>query len=186
MTGKLATLALIGILATSLPAVAGGQRHYDSQDSIEAYYDYARVVEVHPIRKHGYRRVDADDCHLAPARHRHSRSDASPDKELLIGGLVGGIIGNRIAGDGHRAEGGIIGAVTGAAVGYAIGKEDDRRHAHRPGYHRDHHCRDDHHRHGRIEGYRVTYVYHGKTFTTRLPYHPGKRMRIQVEIQPVS
>lgn len=104
---------------------------------------------------------------------------------MLVGGVVGGVIGNQIAGDGRRTEGGIIGAVTGAALGYAVGKNDSHDRV-RDDRYREVHCRDGHRDRGHIEGYRVTYAYHGQTFTTRLPYDPGRRLRIQVQVNPAS
>ena len=45
----------------------------------------------------------------------------------VVGGLVGGIAGNRIAGHGNRTEGTIIGGTLGAVAGGAIGSEADRQ-----------------------------------------------------------
>jgi len=36
----------------------------------------------------------------------------------------------------------------------------------------------------RIEGYEVHYLYDGREYTTRLPYDPGSRMRVNVDVQP--
>ena len=36
----------------------------------------------------------------------------------------------------------------------------------------------------RIDGYRVTYVYNGREHTTRLPYDPGDRIRVRVDVHP--
>jgi uncharacterized protein YcfJ len=36
----------------------------------------------------------------------------------------------------------------------------------------------------RIEGYRVTYEYNGQRFVTQLPYDPGRRIRIRVNVVP--
>ncbi|NCP11390.1 MAG: glycine zipper 2TM domain-containing protein [Sphingomonadales bacterium] len=44
----------------------------------------------------------------------------------IIGGLLGGVAGNRIAGRGNRTEGTIIGGVVGAAAGAAVGSAADR------------------------------------------------------------
>ena len=34
----------------------------------------------------------------------------------------------------------------------------------------------------RVDGYRVTYEYHGREYTTRLPYDPGERIRVRVAV----
>src|SRR5438045_2497377 len=36
----------------------------------------------------------------------------------------------------------------------------------------------------RVERYRVTYVYAGRRQTTQLPYDPGERIRVRVDVQP--
>ncbi len=36
----------------------------------------------------------------------------------------------------------------------------------------------------RIDGYRVTYEYNGIRQTTQLPYDPGDRIRVRVDVQP--
>ena len=34
------------------------------------------------------------------------------------------------------------------------------------------------------DGYSVTYLYHGRSYTTDMPYDPGDRVRIAVDVQP--
>ena len=36
----------------------------------------------------------------------------------------------------------------------------------------------------RVEGYRVTYEYNGRRQTTQLPYDPGDRIRVRVDVRP--
>ena len=38
----------------------------------------------------------------------------------------------------------------------------------------------------RIDGYRVTYVYHGRRQVTQLPYRPGERIRVRVDVSPAE
>jgi uncharacterized protein YcfJ len=38
----------------------------------------------------------------------------------------------------------------------------------------------------RIDGYRVTYVYQGREYSTRMPYDPGDRVRIRVDVIPAG
>ena len=38
----------------------------------------------------------------------------------------------------------------------------------------------------RIDGYRVTYEYNGREFTTRMPYDPGEKIRVRVAVSPAS
>ena len=36
------------------------------------------------------------------------------------------------------------------------------------------------------DGYRVTYRYAGREYTTRTEQHPGKRIRVRVEVTPAN
>jgi uncharacterized protein YcfJ len=38
----------------------------------------------------------------------------------------------------------------------------------------------------RIDGYDVVYKYHGQRYSTRMPYDPGKRIKIRVDIRPAG
>lgn len=40
------------------------------------------------------------------------------------------------------------------------------------------------HRERRLNGYRVTYVYRGNTFNTITDYHPGDRIKVNVQVRP--
>ena len=42
------------------------------------------------------------------------------------------------------------------------------------------------HREERIDGYRVTYRYKGQKYMTEMPYDPGRRMRVRVDIRPAA
>ena len=35
-----------------------------------------------------------------------------------------------------------------------------------------------------LQGYEVRYLYDGREYTTRLPYDPGTRLRVNVDVQP--
>ena len=38
----------------------------------------------------------------------------------------------------------------------------------------------------RIDAYRVTYLYHGRRQVTELPYRPGDRIRVRVDVTPAE
>ena len=38
----------------------------------------------------------------------------------------------------------------------------------------------------RIEGYDVTYEYAGREYVTRMPYDPGERIRVRVDVTPAD
>jgi len=38
----------------------------------------------------------------------------------------------------------------------------------------------------RLQGYRVTYLYNGQTYTTRTSHDPGNRIRVRVSVSPAE
>jgi uncharacterized protein YcfJ len=79
------------------------------------------------------------------------------------------------------------GAVLGAAVGNEIGKNG--RHDYRePRYEEVQRCstRYEERFDERVAGYRVTYDYNGRRQVTRLPYDPGRYLRVAVDVHPLG
>jgi len=109
---------------------------------------------------------------------------------MILGGIIGAAIGNQIGrGDGKRAAT-VAGAIIGSAIGHDragtryVADRDDRYDAPR-GYDVER-CdvRYDESWEQRIDGYRVRYVYHGREGVTTLPYEPGDRIRVRVDVRP--
>jgi uncharacterized protein YcfJ len=198
MTGFVAS----GLLLSGQAALADHGRwkdaRYDRRYTSE--YDYARVVDVDPI----IRRVRVSAPHrecwnetryeeVNYSRERRIEPHRGAAGSMILGGLVGAAIGNQIgSGDGRRAAT-VAGAIIGSAVGHDAAARRDTRNAR---YAYDNYgesrpyevercgVRYDQGYEERIEGYRVTYVYHGRVYTTRLPYDPGRRLRIRVKVEP--
>ncbi|MFY8206474.1 MAG: glycine zipper 2TM domain-containing protein [Arenimonas sp.] len=141
---------------------------YDDRYGSAGYgrFDTARVVHVQRLGNNGrdYRR----NC------GRYDR-DSGINEGAVVGAVIGGVIGNQAG----RGDGRVAATVAGAAIGGLIGQSIDRDQ--RGGY--DRHvveCRNDGWN-GRSSDYRVTYRYHGRNYTTIMPYHPGDRVRIRVD-----
>ncbi len=174
-----ATLAAPGAFADSWKA-----KHYPPGQSRAAEYDYARVIGVTPI----IRRVRVERPvreYWEETRYENdSRNDSATVARTLLGGIIGGVIGHQIGdGDGKR-----IATAAGAIIGSAVG----RRAAERDRYDeppREYTVERSAVRYEttyeeRVEGYDVEYRYNGRTYHTRMPYDPGERIRIRVDIRP--
>ncbi len=155
-------------------------------------YAYARVVDVDPIVNHVRvsepRRECWTETQYEDVSHTESagpRSRPSPGA-MILGGIIGAAVGNQIGhGDGRR-----VATVAGAVIGTAIGHDASTRAPQRvvtesrPYDAERCEVRYDERFEDRIEGYRVTYEYNGIRQTTQLPYDPGDRIRVRVNVQP--
>ncbi len=176
--------ALCTVLTMS-PAVAS-VGHNEYRDS--PYMDYAKVVDVEPIvrvvRISEPRRECWDEEVTRYRRHTSRRSGSYTP--LVLGGIVGGVVGNQFS-KGKRRD---ALTVAGALLGASVGRDVYRRHrsVETPYVTTEHRCRviDEYHEEERVEGYRVTYRYKGKTFVRRMDHDPGRRIRIRVAVTPVS
>lgn len=148
--------------------------------------DYARVIHVEPI----YREVEVTtpqrQCYDQPV-HRNYRASGGGDGALaaVVGGVVGGVIGHSLGRGRHRAPITIAGTLAGVGIGHSMARQRNDYYAERVSYRRV--CQVVHGtRYERqMDGYDVTYRYRGETYHTRLPYDPGPRLRVQVDVTPV-
>lgn len=180
----LSLTALLGI--TSEHALAGSTTTYAKVTSVTPIYETLTVKE--PYEK----------CHLEktlvkqPKRH-HQReySSATP---TIIGALIGGAIGNEL---GHNKSNKRVGAVAGAILGGSIANDlkhrspshhshNDRRHTSR--YVTEEVCETHYDiRHEKqLSAYDVNYAYDGQIYTTVMDTHPGKRIRVAVDVTPID
>lgn len=181
----------VGLAAVSTAAWAdhdrGGRRYvdddrYDRDAGTE--YDYAPVVGIEPLRRRVRVSEPVRECwdevvHVddGPFSSRHAGS-------TLLGGVIGGVLGDQF-GHGHgRRAARAAGAIVGGAVGYNASRQ-------REGYGRERvvercevHYRDSWEE--RIDGYEVTYEYAGRRHVTRMPYDPGERVRVRVDVTPAD
>lgn len=146
-----------------------------------SYTDYARVLSVQPR----YRRLRVGVPHrqcrelaLAPA------GGAGAARDTVIGTIVGGVVGNQLGGGRGRAVATVAGAVLGAVAGSRYA-QNQAAFASRPRYVRQCRTVTDFHTRRQVVGYRVTYRYHGRIFHTRMPYDPGNRLRVRVNVRPL-
>ncbi|MCU0758253.1 MAG: glycine zipper 2TM domain-containing protein [Steroidobacteraceae bacterium] len=181
----------------------GWERHGGGSRDPAGWYsdtDYARVVDVEPIvrriRVTEPRRECYEEVRYAEPHHDdfRARAPAPAAGSMILGGLLGAAVGNQVGrGDGRRAAT-VAGALVGSALGHDVAARrayrDDRRHdswyREPPRAYRVERC-DVRHQESweeRIEGYRVAYEYHGRRYETRMPYDPGERVRVRVDVFP--
>jgi uncharacterized protein YcfJ len=180
----------IGLAAASVEALADhdrGSYGYDNRDDRYAEYDYARVVDVEPLRRRVRVSEPVRECWDEEVYASSGPLSSNHIGSTLVGALIGGALGNQV-GDGRgRQVARAAGAIIGGAVGHNVSRE---RHGERYGNERRYQerCevryRDSYEE--RIEGYEVTYVYAGRRYMTEMPYDPGDRIRIRVDVTPTG
>jgi len=177
-------LVAAGVASANQPYWAHGRwdrddDRYDERVEYRVYeprvdYDYARVVDVDPI----VRRVAIDsprrECWNEEREVYAQPRSATP---TILGAIIGGVIGHQF-GSGHSRN---LGTVAGAALGASVGHDASARNAGietrnvercEVSTQRDYE--------ERVDGYRVTYVYHGRDYHTVMPYDPGNRVQVRV------
>lgn len=181
-----AVLVALGTVGVAGAASANPPQWSKARDRYERDSDYARVIDVDPIVRRV--RVTTPDRECWNETQEVAPRPSSSTGSVILGTLIGGVIGHQIGHnhrDGHVAT--VGGAIAGAAIGNQIGQQRAARNSQAVPYERTvERCnvvyRDDYEE--RIDGYRVTYVYNGREYTTRMPYDPGNRIRVDVNVRP--
>lgn len=189
MKTAIMTTALVSALAAVIAVAPAAQADHNGRKfNRRAFDDYARVVEVAPLTRTVVVSTPRRECWEEETRRPVVQVEGGDSAGgMIIGGIVGGVIGNRI-GRGHsgRDAATLAGTLIGASIGHDVARKSARvTETEQVNYVRR--CRVAHERHTeeRVDGYEVTYRYGGETFTTRLPYDPGKRLRVRVSVAPV-
>ncbi len=152
--------------------------------------EYADVVSTAPI----YRSVRIEeprrecwDERVVREERRGGYYENNGAGGAIVGAVIGGVLGHQMGHGNSRRAATAIGAVIGAGVGQKVSQQGAQppEVIERVGY--EEVCKTvvDHRVEQRIESYDVTYRYGGRTYTTNLPYDPGKRIPVDVNVRPV-
>jgi uncharacterized protein YcfJ len=145
------------------------------------YEDYARVRSATPE----YEKVNVPrkECFSEYVPERRYRRGADSYVGPLIGGVTGGLLGAQVG----KGSGRVAASAAGAAIGAIVGDRLSNRDSGEEFYEREvRRCRMVDNFETRITGYRVTYEYAGRTYTTMLPYDPGPRLPVRVSVDPAE
>jgi uncharacterized protein YcfJ len=105
----------------------------------------------------------------------------------LLGSTLGVVVGNQVGHGRGKDVARVAGALIGGAIGHNVSVDRQRQQGAAGGqtYER---C-DVRYRERieeRIDGYEVTYAYAGREYVTRMPYDPGERIRVRVDVTPAD
>lgn len=175
----------------------GNDRGYDQGGYDDGgVYDYAKVVDVQPltrqVRVSTPQRECWDETRYEQPPPSYGMSDSRVAGGTLLGAVIGGVIGHAVGHNHHGGHHEQAATAAGAIIGAGIGNSQAKRRAgYTPPPPREYtvqRCetryRDEVHE--RIDGYRVTYLYQGRRQVTRMPYNPGERIRVRVDVTPAE
>ncbi len=163
-------LIMSAALAASSLALA------DSDD-----YEWARVVDVQPIREVHRTPVDREICRSETAYVRDRRRSHAP---TVVGAIIGGVIGNQFGSGSGRDAATAAGALLGGAIGHDASKAGDGRRY--PVVRERCEIERDWRERTVNRGYRVTYEYGGRLHRTTMDYRPGDAIRVRVSVDPLD
>ncbi|MCX7071365.1 MAG: glycine zipper 2TM domain-containing protein [Gammaproteobacteria bacterium] len=172
-------LTAVAVLGTSATAQAG--RRNDNTD-------YADVISSRPIYTDVRVSVPREECYQEKVVYDDGyRGRDNSGVGAVLGAVVGGVVGNRFGQGSGRAVATAAGAVVGASAGASIGRNNSRGYR-EPSYGYEERCRtiDESRYEQRVDGYDVRYRYHGRIYDTRLPYDPGDRLAVNVNVSPAD
>ena len=190
------------VLAASGLAYAGNGGH-------ASYNTWVDVVSVTPRYATHYVNESVERCYdvrpnSGPPAHargrghgrgnpyysaRHEQRGPSGGDQVaatVIGGVIGGVVGNQFGGGSGKKALTVAGAVIGASVANSAVNNSARRQADHGRYQQVSRRCDIVHEPKRVsyvDGYEVTYRYHGQRFTRVMDHHPGDRMQVRVDLQ---
>ncbi len=184
ITTRLGTAALItGLLMGTGSTYADhrNQRDYNN------YTDFARVTHVEPVYRTVALRTPERQCWTETVAYERDNGGYRSHTAPIIGGLIGGAIGNEL---GHHKRNKQVGAVAGAILGASIARDlGHRKHENYTSteYRDEERCevRENVSYQEKITGYKVSYKYRGHTYHTRMDHHPGKKIKVAVNVTPV-
>ncbi|MDH3613057.1 MAG: glycine zipper 2TM domain-containing protein [Gammaproteobacteria bacterium] len=152
-------------------------------------YDYAKVISAQPIIRYVSVKTPVRECWQDTEYYTTYHRPPGAAGSTLAGAIIGGVVGHQFgSGSGNDAA-----TVAGTLIGAAIGNNSAHRRAgvgygpvrySRPVERCGTRYRD--HREQRIDGYNVVYRYHGQKYATRMPYDPGDRIKVRIDIRPAG
>lgn len=168
---KTITVATIAGLLLGAPLARAGTTFYEDARVKDVTPEYERIAVPH------------EECRSEYVPNGYRRRESGSLLGPVIGGVAGGLLGAQVGRGNGRTAAAAAGAAIGAITGDRLSRRDD-------GYDGDvrevRDCRTVDQWERRLAGYRVAYEFHGHTYTTLLPYDPGSRLRVRVDLDPVE
>jgi uncharacterized protein YcfJ len=175
------------ILPTVIIALAAAPSSWAKHDNHYEKSDWAKVTDVQPIMRTVEHSFPRQECWSEEVRYETHNSSDDSYTGTILGGIIGGAIGNKV---GHnktnKKVGSVIGVILGASVGHDISNRNSSNTPTKVSYRDERHCEVNNQvsYEEKVIGYHVWYRYHGDEYQTRMNNHPGKRIKVRVNVGP--
>jgi uncharacterized protein YcfJ len=180
--------AAAGLALASGAAVADPSNGlHDGRYDRNGDYDFAQVVHVEPLRRQVRVSEPVRECWQETSYASDRPFSSNHVGATLLGSAIGVAVGNQIGHGRGKDAARVAGALIGGAIGHNV-SVDRQRQVYGDGGRTYERC-DVRYRDSweeRIDGYEVTYEYAGREYVTRMPYDPGERIRVRVDVTPTA
>ena len=152
-----------------------------SGPAVPVYVDRAEVIQAQPLYEQVRVARPVSECWIERVADASGHGGGAA---TLAGGIIGGVIGHELARGHARTPVTVAGALLGASLGQGLGAASRRP----PAVRNVRRCAtvNRYEQRQQLVGYRVDYRYEGQTFTTRTRSHPGRFIRVRVNVDPVD
>ncbi|HXG28049.1 MAG TPA: hypothetical protein VNJ47_04285 [Nevskiales bacterium] len=171
-----------GLLVATLAGPAALASHEADERFVSS--TYADVISSRPVYREVEITTPREECWQEPVTRREDNKHWGVTAQTVTGGVIGGVIANQAVNGSKRDAATALGALIGASIGANRAAKQQAEAKEYVTYERRCRTVQEHRTEQRIEGYDVSYRYGGQTYHTRLPYDPGKRLRVQVSVTP--
>ena len=150
-------------------------------------YDFADVVRVDPLRRQVRVSEPVRECWQESVPVSQGPFSYNHIGGTLLGSTLGVVVGNQIGHGRGKDVARAAGALIGGAIGHNVSVDRQRQqYGERDRLVERCDVRYHDRYEERIDGYEVTYEYAGREYVTRLPYDPGERLRVRVDVPPAA
>ncbi len=152
-------------------------------------YDYAQVISTQPIVNTVTVKTPVQECWEETQYYNAEPPPGSVAGGTILGAIIGGVIGHQFGSGSGNDAATFAGGVVGAAIGNNKVRKNYAAQYGTAGYTRPvERCETVYrsHQEERIKAYRVTYRYHGQKYMTEMPYDPGQKIRVRVDVRPAG
>ena len=151
--------------------------------AVPGYVDTAEVIQAEPLYQPVQVARPVKECWIEE-RLTHGNHSRGAYAAPVAGAIIGGVVGNRLARGRGRTAMSVAGSLLGASIGRGLSAASYRP----PTIASVRRCATVNHYEQRqhLVGYRVDYRYEGQTFSTRTRRHPGRFIRVRVDVDPVD